>query len=262
MGPEGDAPGRRGESPAPGRRLESHAAAAGPGPQLLGRVRRTEIALVAGEPDFAVTHRAAIEAHWQRRLAANPALFNGPVLVFEAVEIAGDCLRAQARRTGFATLLAMLDWHDVDSGLFNLFGAAAVLSSDGALLLGRMGHWTAQPGAVKCVGGTPDDSDITAAGQVDIAGSVARECAEETGLVPPPGAPSFVVSRDGPLLALVAELPFAEAAAALVAAAEAHIAADPDPEIDAIVVLRHIGDADGLAVPPYNRVVLPLLLPA
>lgn len=246
----------------PVQRLRSHAAAAGTGPQVLGRVRRTEIRLAEGEPDFVRRHGEAIAAHWDARVAANPDLFNGPVLAFEDVVIDGDVLRARARRIRFAALLAMLEWPQVDSGLFNLFGAAAVMSSDGALLVGRMSGWTAQPGAVKCVGGTPDDSDVRAGGLVDIAGSVIRECAEETGLTPPEGPDSFVVVRDGPFLGLIAELRFTETADALVAQARAFIAADPRPEIEAVVALRRVGDGDGLAIPPYNRAVLPVLLPA
>lgn len=229
----------------------------------MGEVSAVDIVLEPGLPAFAMARRGEIEAHWQARLAANPALFNGPVLGFERVSVAGGRLSAVARRMDFATLLALLDWRPAGVDLFNLFGAAAIFSSDGRLLLGRMSGWTANPGHVKFVGGTPDDSDVTADGRVDLVGSIARECAEETGLdvADAVGAPSFLVVADGPLVGLVGVLRFPWNAAELVRRIEGFIAADPNAEIEAVVVLSRVSDAAGLDIPCYNRVALEALLP-
>ena len=95
----------------------------------------------------------------------------------------GDRLRASYFETDFASFLAWRDWGFPDRDVFNGFGMGALRCSDGAFLLGEMADHTANAGRIYFPAGTPDLDDVKL-GAVDIAGSIAREIEEETGLTP------------------------------------------------------------------------------
>ena len=97
---------------------------------------------------------------------------------------AGERFSAGYFEADFASFLAWRDWDFPDRDVFNGFGMGALRCSDGAFVLGEMGRaYRECAGAIYFPSGTPDLDDIRD-GTVDIAGSVAREVEEETGLTP------------------------------------------------------------------------------
>lgn len=212
---------------------------------------------VSPEPlAYRARHAAVIEARWARAQAANPHLYDGPILLFSGVAIEpGERLVARAHRTNFAALLALVADGDPLGEAKNLFGGAAVIGSDGGIVLGVMGVTTAFPGDVKLVGGTPDEADVAADGSVDIVGSIRRELGEETGLDAAAAEidADCAVIVDGPLVAVIARIRFPEPAAAIAARVEAFLAADPNPELAAVAVVRRGDDLDALQLPGYTR---------
>jgi hypothetical protein len=189
--------------------------------------------------DFATEHLAKIEAHWQKRLQANPHLYNGKVLL--AADVSRDPTPAGTRLRGtcfvveFKTFLAWQAFgHPGDAR--NLFALAALRSADGAYLLGEMAAWTSNAGRIYSPGGTPDLSDIID-GFLDLEGSVSRELAEETGLstqdVSP--TPGWTVVGSGPLIACMKELQSPLAAAELVERAADFFAREKKPELTRLV---------------------------
>ena len=213
-------------------------------------------------PEFAIRRRAEIEARWHTAVAANPALFNGTVLLFEDVTVDGDTLTATGLPVDYASFSALIAWKGPDRQLTNLFGAAAIVSAEGHLLLGQMGASTDDAGTVKLVGGTPDLGDVVA-GRVNLIGSIAREMAEETGLaVSDAGAdPDLLYVPDHPYGAVAQVLRFPWSTQELVARTSGHLAAERDPELAGIAVARTRSDAGMLGLPPYTRAIARHLLP-
>jgi len=207
---------------------------------------------------FAAREAGPIAARWAAAVAANPALYDGPILLFSDVAVEHGRLRATAHRAGFAALLHLIAVDDAEGRAKNLFGSAAIIAADGAHLLGRMGARTAFPGTVKCAGGTPDELDLRPDGGVDILGSIVRELAEETGLDAAAARrePCFVVVVDGPLVAVHAVLHFADPAAALVARIEAFLAGEAEPELAGVVAVGPGDRLDGRPMPGYTGAFL------
>lgn len=226
-------------------------------------VRSLAIGFRDAEPDFAMRRRAGIAARWTAEAAANPALFNGTVLLFEDVAIRDESLTATAVPVDYATFSAFKAWGGPDPRLMNLFGAAAVVSAEGHLLLGEMARTTDDPGTVKLAGGTPDRADIVG-GQVDIVGSIARELAEETGLRAEDARaePALLVHLEFPLCAIMQVLRFPLPTADLVERMNAHLASCNEPELAGIAVAMTRSDGVVLGSPGYTRAIARHLLPA
>jgi 8-oxo-dGTP pyrophosphatase MutT (NUDIX family) len=150
-------------------------------PLAIHRVTRLDLKCGAWFWPFAVERRAEIEAHFARQQAAKPKLWNGRVLIGRNPLFRGDRFSADYFEVDFASFLAWRDWGFPDNSVFNGFGMGALRGSDGVFVLGEMAAHTANGGRVYFPSGTPDPDDLRD-GMVDIAGSVAREIEEETGL--------------------------------------------------------------------------------
>jgi 8-oxo-dGTP pyrophosphatase MutT (NUDIX family) len=139
-------------------------------------------AIVEDHPwEFARQHADEIDAFWQAASAGKSGMFNGTVLVQSYGAVDGRVFHARYRRTEYKSFLGFLRLPHECPGYRNGFAMAALRSADGAFLLGEMGAGTANAGKIYFAAGTPDESDIVD-GKVDLAQSVIRELAEETGL--------------------------------------------------------------------------------
>lgn len=211
----------------------------------LAPVRKLDLRLEPGGWPEVAPHRAEIEAHYAARSAANPNLWNGPLLLLRAWRFEAGVLSGTFRQTDFASFLwwrEVMDWRPM--GLVNAFALAAMEGSDGGFVLGVMGPHTAVPGRTYFPGGTPDLSDVTDGDKVDLEGSAYRELTEETGLTAADVAHDggFTAVFDGPRIALLRRLVFAEPAEALAARVRRFLAKEALPELQDMVVMR--GEAD------------------
>lgn len=237
------------------------------GPEGARVDRAARLAVRHEDAPPAVPDAVAAEAarHFAALRAANPHLFDGNVLLFRDVSVAGGTFRATAVPASYALMLAILDGRARGLGLFNVFGAVAPFSADGALLLGEMGARTYEPGAVKLAAGTPEAGDVDrAAGTVDLDASMARELAEETGLEAAAArpAPDCLVVRDGPYCAVVRPMVFPEAGEALKARAAAFLAAEREPELAALALARGPDDPVLDRAPAIQRTIVRALFRA
>jgi 8-oxo-dGTP pyrophosphatase MutT (NUDIX family) len=216
---------------------------AGTVPVAIHRVTQLDLKYGAWTWPFAVERRADIEAHFARQRAEKPKLWNGRVLLGRNPGFTADCFSADYFEADFASFLAWRDWGFPDSGVFNGFGMGALRGNDGAFVLGEMAGHTANTGRIYFPAGTPDLDDLRN-GMVDIAGSVAREVEEETGLTPADYRADqhwdCVVS--GRLIAIIRILNVDTPGEALRARIEADLATHTSPELAAIHLVR--GPAD------------------
>jgi 8-oxo-dGTP pyrophosphatase MutT (NUDIX family) len=215
------------------------------------RVRSLDLAVQKWSWPFAEERRAEIDAHFALQQREKPKLWNGQVLLGRNPVFTGDHLTASYFETDFASFLAWRDWGFPDKDVFNGFGMGALLSSDGAFALGEMGQHTSNAGRIYFPSGTPDLDDIRG-GAVDIAGSVARELEEETGLTAAEyrGEADWHCVFTGPALAMIRILRVDLPGDALRARIEANLALQPSPELAAIHLVRGVGDLNA-AMPRF-----------
>jgi 8-oxo-dGTP pyrophosphatase MutT (NUDIX family) len=211
---------------------------------------------------FAEQRRAEIDAHFAAQQRAKPALWNGRVLLGRDPVFAGERLSANYFETDFASFLAWRDWGFPDGEIFNGFGMGALLASDGAFLVGEMGQHTANPGRIYFPSGTPDLDDIRG-DSVDIAGSVMRELAEETGLTSADcrADAQWHCVYTGPALAMMQILRVDMPGEALRARIEGNLARQSEPELAAIHLVRRRADLNA-AMPRFVTAFLEMQLPA
>ena len=161
-------------------------------------------------------------------------------------------LRGACFETDYASFLAWRDWDLPDAGVFNVFAAAALQAADGAYLLGEMAPSTAAAGQLYFPCGTPDPEDITAGGTLDLAGSLARELLEETGIdiATLDAAPGWCLVRDRGYFALMKRLTARQSAEELRFRIMRHLASGPQPELSDVRIVRGRAEFDP-RMPPF-----------
>jgi 8-oxo-dGTP pyrophosphatase MutT (NUDIX family) len=196
---------------------------------------------------FEDANRDAIAAHWLIEKAAQPALFNGRLLMFSQLRLSGRVLEGRCHLADYATLLY---WRSIrpHPEVVHCFAHPALVSADGALVAARMGSHTANAGSVYFAAGSFEQDDLRD-GRIDHVANMEREVMEETGL----DLTRLSHEPEYHILAMVTgtvifrryrlDMSADEAARAI----EAHVADDPEPEIEGPVILRDAqAEPDGL----------------
>lgn len=209
------------------------------------RVDRLDLRFVPKPWAFADERRAEIDAFFAALKREKPAVWNGRVLLLHQQVVREGVFYGEFLETDFASFAAWRHWGNPSAGVRDSFASAAVLSADGAFLLGVMGAHTASAGAVYFPAGTPDPSDIID-GKVDFDASVARELMEETGcaVVEFNAEPGWTTVVNGTRIVQIKLLRSAESAEALRARMLAHLAREAQPELCDIRIVRSAADFD------------------
>jgi 8-oxo-dGTP pyrophosphatase MutT (NUDIX family) len=201
-------------------------------------VDRLDCRFVVHRWSFAEERAAEIDDFWAARTAENPKLYDGPVLLAcrtqeQAAPDGARVLAMELFETRFSRFLAWRDFGWADSSVYNCFSMAAVRSSDHAFLLGEMAPGHSSAGQIYFPGGTPDPNDIVSDGGVDLAGSLARELTEETGLRVEEGRAqkNWTIIFENQRIACVKRVDFRVTAATLQEKVRAFIAAETAPEL-------------------------------
>jgi len=226
------------------------------------RVKRLDLCVSPWRWPFADARRSEIDGHFAKLKRKTPQLWNGRVLLGRDPHFTSDTFSAEYFETDFASFIAWRDWGFPDASVFNGFGMGALRTRDGAYALGEMAAHTVNAGKVYFPAGTPDLNDIRD-GRVDIAASVAREVAEETGLT----VADYQVSDHwdcvvtGPLIALMRSLQSDLDGETLRQRIETNLARQSTPELARIHLVRSRRDISP-AVPEYMAAFLDARLPA
>jgi 8-oxo-dGTP pyrophosphatase MutT (NUDIX family) len=207
--------------------------------------------------DFTRQRASEIDAHWALRLADQPHLFNGRVLMLGPHRIetrgAARVLTGTFLETDFKNFLAWREFGFPAANARNGFSMAALRGADGAFLLGEMAPHTASAGAVYFPAGTPDRSDVFGE-VVDLDASVRRELFEETGLRATAAeiAPGWTVVSAPGRVACMKPMRLSVTAADARAQIEATLAAEAQPEFSRIHIVRSPADFTD-AMPEFVR---------
>ena len=214
-------------------------------------VERLELRYAPRAWRFSDARRADIDAYFATIKRAQPALWNGRVMLLYDWALLDGRFTGAYFDTDFASMLAWRDWGFPDASVHNCFAQGALRSADGAFLLGVMGTHTANPGKIYFPSGTPDLDDVVGEA-VDLDGSVLRELEEETGLeasdVEP--APGWHAVFAGPRIGMMKVLQSAEPATALRDRIVAFLARQATPELADIRIVRSPADYDPM-MPPF-----------
>jgi len=210
---------------------------------VIHRVTTLDLAVQETAWPFAEERRVEIAAHFAEKQRERPQIWNGRVLLGRDAVFSDGYFAANYFEADFASFLAWRDWGFPDKAVFNGFGMGALRASDGAFVLGVMGEHTANAGRIYFPSGTPDPADIKD-GALDIPGSVVREIEEETGLKPADyrAEPDWHCVVSGPAIALIRILDVNMPGEAIRARIEANLAAQADPELAGIRLVRGTGD--------------------
>lgn len=215
-------------------------------------VERLEATLEPYRWAWAEENRDRIAAHWAFRKRERPAIFNGRCLMLSSLEIARGVCRARFFTTDYADLLAWNDLRPRDPSVRNGYAMGALRGRDGGFVLTRMGAHTANAGRVYFPCGTPDLDDVDNDAAVDLAGSLVREIAEETGLGPDDldVDPRWTVVEAGGFVAFMRLVRLRMDAETARARVLRFIASQPEPELADALVVRGPGEIDPAPMPP------------
>ncbi len=203
---------------------------------------------------FHLDQVGAARENWRGEIAANPHLFDGRMVLQRALRIADGRVVGEGHVVPYSTFLW---WRKTRTdAAFHLFAMPVIVSSDGALILVRMGSHTANPARVYSPSGSLEPDDIVD-GRCDIAGNIRREALEETGidLDQAIAEPGYHVLHMGRAVTVFRLYRVAETAGTLVEKVAAHIAGDPEPEIDEAIAIWG-PDPEAHNYPPF---ILPIL---
>lgn len=219
------------------------------------RLRRVDARVEPYDWAFVREDAPGIAAHWARISAGKPAMFNGRVMLQHRAAIRDGVFEAGYFETDYAAFLTWRDAGHPGPVIRNGFSMAALRAADGAFLCGRMGEHTANAGKVYFAAGTPDRDDVRSDGTLDLAGSLLRELAEETGL----RADELTVADDWTAVVEAGKVAFmreveiglpGEEARALMVGRMQEL---DDEELADIVVIRSLADTEAHDMPAFMR---------
>ena len=194
---------------------------------------------------FAIERQSEIDAFFAQLKHEKPAIWNGRVLMMHSHTLADGVFRGAYLETDYASFTAWCHWGRPPADVYDCFGAAAIVTADGAFLLGRMGAHTFNAGEIYFPCGTPDRDDLVEV-RVDLEASVRRELKEETGLDMDAfsAEPGWTTVVDGVLIAQIKVLRAREDADTLRARILEHLAREQQPELTDIYIIRGPADFD------------------
>lgn len=206
---------------------------------------RLELSFVPKPWDFAEARRAEIDRYFSELQHRLPDVWNGRVLLLHRQSVVDRVFSGAYLETDYASFAAWQHWGYPEASVRNCFGAAAIVTSDNALLLGVMADHTANARRIYFPCGTPEPNDIVGS-RVDLDLSMRRELEEETGLRGNEfeTTPGWTTVMDGALIAQIKVLRGREPAEVLRARILDALERQQKPELSDIRIARGPNDVD------------------
>jgi 8-oxo-dGTP pyrophosphatase MutT (NUDIX family) len=210
-------------------------------------VDTVDVRLVPEPHPFETANADAIASNWHHEIAANPALFDGTVVLLSELAYRDGTLRGCCHAVRYSTFL---HWrrNRADSGAEHAYAHAVLAARDGALVAIRMGLHTANAGKVYFAAGSFEPIDFPD-GRVDVDANMIREVREETGLHiggarRDPRCQALSTTRG---TVIFRRYVLDENADDIAASINSFVAREPEPEILGPVIIRSPDDLpDGL----------------
>lgn len=224
-------------------------------------LRDCRLHLTDGVWPFEAERADDIAAHWRSAIADKPAMWDGRILMMQDWSMEEGVLTGAFADVAYSSFHAWKTWGFPDASIVNCFGSGVLRTADNALIYGVMGRTTSNAGRIYPVGGTLDHDDVREGGAIDMFGSIARELTEETGLtVAECRRGERLAVCDRQLMSVAEVLDFSEDAEPLAARIRATIAAQDDPELDDVMIVRRATDLDSTHTFAFARMIAERLL--
>ncbi len=211
-------------------------------------VDEVDVRLDPGAHPFAVSNAKAIAENWRQEIAANPALFDGTVVLLSELAYRDNSLVGRCHAVNYSTFMLWRKRRE-NSGAEHAYGHAMLVAGDNALVAIRMGAHTVGAGSVYFAAGSFEPIDFRD-GLVDVDFNMIREVREETGLDLTGAARSrryhALSTETGTVL--FRRYHVDEPADEIARRITAFVATEAEPEIEGPVIIRHAADLpQGLA---------------
>ncbi|TIL67989.1 hypothetical protein [Mesorhizobium sp.] len=210
-------------------------------------VDAVDVRLDPGPHPFERDNAQAIAENWRRETAANPALFDGTVVLLSALRYRDSSLVGRCHAVRYSTFMLWRGNRQV-AGAEHAYAHAMLVAGDNALVAIRMASHTVNAGRVYFAAGSFEPTDFRD-GLVDVDFNMIREVREETGLDlagAMRGKRYYALST---ATGTVIFRRYRETASAdeVAQRISAFVATEAEPEIDGPVVIRSADDLpDGL----------------
>lgn len=218
-------------------------------------VMHIDLRILDGEHPFHQTEKPAARENWAKEVAANPALFDGRMILQHRLAISEKGIAGEGYVIPFSTFMWWRKQAQRKDG-FHLFAYPVLETRDGALVAIRMGEHTANAGQVYFAAGSLEEIDIVD-GRCDIEGNMRREVLEETGLdlQDAVAGEGYFATQYRRVVTVLRLFRFDLTAEEMIEQIERHMLVAEDKEIAGAVAIR---SADH-AAHPYNVAMLPVI---
>lgn len=207
-----------------------------------------DVRLDPGPHPFARDNAEAIAENWQHEIAANPALFDGMVVLLSQLAYRDSRLIGRCHAVNYSTFMLWRKRRE-NSGVEHAYAHAMLVAGDNALVAIRMGPHTVKAGRVYFAAGSFEPIDFRD-GLVDVDFNMIREVREETGLDlsgAERGKRYHAMSTSSGTV-IFRRYHAAAPADEIARRISAFVAAETEPEIEGPVIIRHAADLpDGLS---------------
>ncbi|MCA0046585.1 hypothetical protein LB577_06400 [Mesorhizobium sp. B283B1A] len=205
-------------------------------------VDAVEVRLDPGPHPFALENADAIAENWQREIAANPALFDGTVVLLSQLAWRDKRLVGRCHAINYSTFMLWRQQRE-NTGAEHAYAHAMLVAGDNALVAIRMGPHTVSAGRVYFAAGSFEPIDFRE-GLVDVDFNMMREVREETGLdlsAARRGVRYHALSMASGTV-IFRRYHVTAPADEIARRISAFVASETDPEIEGPVIIRHAAD--------------------